>query len=248
MENIIKFISDDKRQLKIQQVVLGLGYVAVLLENGSVGLSANIMHNQHKNCTVFKGAGSLKGSSVGDVFSLHEKPDFLPRSICLAALNALINVEGCGYDGDVFDEITVNAGDRVAMIGLIEPVAVMLKKKGCEVSLYEHRPVDHPLKKDQNTMGAMCRQADIIIITATSLINNTFSDIVKLAGHARDVILMGPSTPVSQQAFETTPVTCLAGSQVTDQEKALDIVMEGGGTQALFRHKAMNKVIRKLRQ
>lgn len=248
MEQLLQTVSDTEKQQRIHRVVLGLGYIAVQLENDHVGLSANIVHTRTTNCTVFKKAGTLKGSSVGDVLALGMKTDLLSRAICLATINALTNIEGCGQGADVFEQISINTGDRVAMIGLIEPVAAMLMKKGCDVSVYEHREVDHPLVQDPETMGWTCSQADIVIITATSIINNTFKDIIKNLGKSREVILMGPSTPMAKERFLSTPVTYLAGSVVVDPEKALEIVMEGGGTQALYRDNAMEKIHQEVHQ
>ena len=242
MEQLLETVSHADKQLRVQKVVLGLGYNAVQLENGNVGLSANIVHTRTTNCTVFKKAGTLKGSSVGDVLALGMREDLLSRAICLATINALTNTGGCGQRADVFKQITINEGDKVAMIGLIEPIVAMLTKKGCDVSVYEHRDVDHPLVQDPETMGWTCSQADIVIVTATSIINNTFKDIIKNLGKSREVILMGPSTPMVNERFLSTPVTYLAGSVVVDPEKALEIVMEGGGTQALYRDNAMEKI------
>ncbi len=242
MEQLLETVSDTEQQLRIQRVVLGLGYIAVQLENGHVGLSANIVHTRTTNCTVFKNAGTLKGSTVGEVLSFGMKEDLISRAICLATINAIMNTEGCGQTADVFDKISIHSGDRIAMIGLIEPIVAMLTKKGCEVQVFEHRSVDHPLVCDQETMASSCSQADIVIVTATSLINNTFGDIIKNLGTSRDVILMGPSTPMAKERFVSTPVTYLAGSVVVDPEKTLDIVMEGGGTQALYRTNAMKKI------
>lgn len=247
MENLFAALTDEQKGLRLQRAVLGLGYHAVQLENGSVGLSANIIRDRKGNCTVFKGAGTISGTRVGDLPERFGGGDLLSRSLCLAVFNALTNIEGCGVEGDVFDEIRVTEKDRVAMVGLIEPVAAMLTKKGCEVSVFEQRSADHPLVKDPAAMAELCDRADIIIVTATSLINDTFNDIMSHAAGAREVILMGPSTPLSIEAFASTPVTFLAGSRVTDPDKAFAIVMEGGGTQALFRHGAMNKMIRDVR-
>lgn len=247
LKNIIETVSDTEKQLRIQRVVLGLGYIGVQLENDHVGLSANIVHTRTTSCTVFQKAGTLVGSTVGDVLSLGLQSGLIPRAICLAAINALKNVDGCGGSEDVFDEVTVEAHDRVAMIGLIEPVVVMLKKKGCDISVFEHRSVDNPLVLDPKEREAKCKEADIVIVTATSIINDTFGEIVDSLGNPRDVILMGPSTPMIREIFEPTPITHLAGSRVTDPDKALQVIMEGGGTKALYRHNAMVKVHQEVR-
>ena len=246
MRRGIAALSEREKSLRVTRAVFGLGYHSVQLENGAVGLSANIIRERQGDCSVFKAAGTLRGAPVGELLEPHQGGDLLSRSLCLAAFNALTNTGGCGAEGDVFDRIDVKQGDRVAMVGLIEPVAAMLKGRGCEVSVFEERPADHQLVNHPATMAERCQEADIIIVTATSLINDTFDDIMPHAANAREVILMGPSTPLSGEAFASTPVTWLAGSRVIDPDRAIEIVMEGGGTKVLFRHGAMVKMIMKV--
>jgi uncharacterized protein (DUF4213/DUF364 family) len=243
LDELIKTISNADKRMRLRRVVMGLGYIAVQLENNNVGLSANIMHEGPSGCTVFNKAGALRGSSVGEILTLGEQKDPLSRAVCLAAINALTNVEGCGLPDDLFNTISINKSDRVVMIGNIEPVANMLANRGCTIRIYDNRYDTNPLPNNQETIFTACSKADIIVITATSIINDTITDILQSTEQAREVIIMGPSTPMAHDAFVSTPITYLAGSQVTDAEKALEIVMEGGGTPALYRFKAMKKVI-----
>ena len=46
-------------------------------------------------------------------------------------------------------------------------------------------------------------------------------------------ILLGPSTPMLPEAFTHLPVYMLAGTAITDPEKALAIVRHGGGARTL---------------
>ncbi|HPI15670.1 MAG TPA: DUF364 domain-containing protein [Spirochaetota bacterium] len=243
LKNCIDTLTDDEKNMKITRAVLGLGYNAIRLENGNVGLSANIVRERQGGCSVFKEAGTISGSRAGDVLKLGERGDLMSRSICLAVLNALTNTAESGEEGEVFDLVRVEEGDRVVMVGLIEPVAAMLKRKGCEVSVYEDRPVGHPMVEDPANLPARCAGADIIIITGTSLINDSFDEIMSHASRAREVVLMGPSTPMRARAFAGTPVSRLAGSRVTDPDLSFTIVMEGGGTRELLRHGAMVKIV-----
>jgi uncharacterized protein (DUF4213/DUF364 family) len=246
LDDLIKTISDTDKQIRLRRVVLGLGYIAVQLENDNVGLSANIMYNRTTDCAVFNKAGTLKGSFVGEILALGAQKDLLSRAVCLASINALMNINGCGLSGDIFDEISLHKGDRAVMIGYIEPVASMFKNRGYIISVYDNRFDGDPLLNNREPMGSACSRADMIVITATSIINDTIKDVLKFSEKAQEVIIMGPSTPMTHTAFLSTPVSYLAGSLVTDPEKALDIVMEGGGTLTLYRFNAMKKLYHKL--
>jgi uncharacterized protein (DUF4213/DUF364 family) len=248
LDDLIKTLSDTDKQMRLRRVVMGLCYIAVQLENGNVGLGANISNSRTTDCAVFDKAGTLKGSFVGEILRVKERGNLLFNAVCLASINALKNIDGCGLSGDIFDEILLNKGDRAVMIGNIAPVAAIFKNKGCIINVYDNRFDGDPLLNNQEPMDSACSRADIIVITATSIINYTINDILKFSKKAREVIIMGPSTPMAHTAFISTPISYLAGSQVTDAEKALDIVMEGGGTPLLYRSNAMKKIFHKVFQ
>ena len=73
-------------------------------------------------------------------------------------------------------------------------------------------------------------QCDVALITATTLANHTLDGLLALAGSAREVVLLGPSTPMAPDVFVGTPVTMLAGVEVVDPETLWRIVGEGGST------------------
>ncbi|HHU03620.1 MAG TPA: hypothetical protein GXZ81_01190, partial [Fastidiosipila sp.] len=62
--------------------------------------------------------------------------------------------------------------------------------------------------------------------------------------NAREVCLVGASTPLSPEIFEKYNVSLLAGSVVTDPDLALQIVSQGGGTGAL--KPAMDHVLQRI--
>ena len=78
------------------------------------------------------------------------------------------------------------------------------------------------------------------IITSTALLNNSIEDLFKLTKGCREVVMLGPSTPLIPAAFKDTPVTCLSGVVVVKPHKTLRIVSEGGGMRDF--HNAIKKV------
>ncbi len=69
--------------------------------------------------------------------------------------------------------------------------------------------------------------------------------LLALCGNARDIVILGPSTPFVPEVFAPRGVTMLSGVQVTDAALALRIISEGGGTQKL--QPAMRKVNLRIR-
>ena len=69
-------------------------------------------------------------------------------------------------------------------------------------------------------------QADILAITATTLINHTFEGVVGLRKPGAKVLLLGPSTPLSPILFDYG-ISVLSGSVVENPEAVLHLVSQG---------------------
>ena len=55
-------------------------------------------------------------------------------------------------------------------------------------------------------------------------------DLIDLCENAREIAVLGPSTPFIPEIFTRRGVTMLSGLKVVDAVKILQIVSEGGGT------------------
>lgn len=245
LTRIIETIGNEAKRLVVSRVVLSLGYIAVEVANSGIGLSANLSWIEDRSCNVFNLAGDLGGSLVEDLLKLGMNEDYISRAIALATINALNPEASSATPGDILDQIKIKDGDKIAMVGMIEPVAKRLFAQGCKVAAFDNRQVANPLIRPQEDMPSCISEADLVIVTATTLINDTLPGILELAKNARDIILMGPSTPMLLDVFRSSGITWLAGSKIIDKNKTFKIVMEGGGTRALF-DGAIEKVIKKV--
>ncbi len=245
LRQLIGNVEDNDRRKIVTSVVIGVAFIAVEVEHSQVGLCANIAYTDKGGCNVFEMAGRLAGSSVEEIFGLATEYGYVSRSIALAAVNAIGDACLGSIDGDILDVLDLS-GTRVAVIGLIEPVVEALERKGCEISVFDKRNMTHPLIRPVEEMKKYVSDATFVIITATTIINDTLTEILHLSRNAKDVILMGPTTPMHGQVFKAAGVTWLAGSKVLDGRKAMQIVMEGGGTRALYRLGAVKKVIQRV--
>lgn len=78
-------------------------------------------------------------------------------------------------------------------------------------------------------------RCDVVVISATTLINHTLDDLLVHVGKARQRVILGPSTPMAPAIFQKLGVTLLSGMQVVDPEYTLRVVSEGGGTRRFGR-------------
>ncbi len=241
ISGIIEKISDEDKNLEVEQAVLGLGYVAVTV-GGRTGVSASLREHLQPGCSAFAEAGRIRGRSAGELLAMGS--DILSRSLTLATINAL--VADTADDGDAFGQIEAGPGDRVLMVGMIEPLFKRYGDKRCEAVFFEQRKMEHPRRRDAEELPACFGEADLIILTATTLINGSFNELLALENHAREVVLAGPSTPMKPELFAGSGVSWLAGAAVNDGDLAARIIMEGGGTKPLYKYGALRKVSRRV--
>jgi hypothetical protein len=219
---------------KIADLRVGLSYVGVKLDDGAAGIAALLQDSSPQSCTVLKEAGTYAGACAADVLkSLVDGKSALHRGIGLAAANALVgSPAGSTEDREATTYFNLQSGEKVVMVGLFTPLIDRIRKTGAELIVIEKNPDRlEPLSvTDRNQALQDC---DVAIITATTLINNTFLQTVSQLGSPRLVAVLGPSTPLVPEIFRDTPVTHLGGAVVADAPCVLQIISEGGGTPAL---------------
>ena len=87
-------------------------------------------------------------------------------------------------------------------------------------------------------------RSDVIVITATALINKTLPRLLELGRHATTIVL-GPSTPMNDVLFDHC-ATVLAGTRVKDVDALIRSVMQGA--KSFNRLAGIEPLVRRQRQ
>jgi len=215
----------------IADVRIGLGYTAVMLDNGKAGVAWTPDSNA-ACCTHFAAAGTLIGRPAGEVLAmLADRNSPLCRALGLATTNALLTSLPLPslLPEEVIASLAVTPRDRVAMVGYFGPVIAQLEKSGCTPDIIELNPRKGNTLTPEQGKRALA-ECSVAIITATSLINGTCDDLLASLGKPRAALLLGPSTPLCPPAFSGTGITHLSGALVRDPDRVLQVVSQGGGT------------------
>ncbi len=218
------------RGIEVRDVRIGLGYTAVLLENGQAGVALTFHENITKGCTVFEGLHPLVGRDACELLCLINSADKIEVAVALATANALANTLREGMmEGDIMKYLPIESGDKVGMVGYFAPVVPRLKKKTSSIMIFEQ------IKKKQGDLlpekdaYRLLPQCQVAMVTSTTILNHTVDDILSAARSCREVVLMGASTPLVPEVFVGTPVKFLSGIVITRPDEILRIVSEGGG-------------------
>ena len=218
----------------VEQVTIGLGYTAVTTSRGDVGICATGAAME-ACCAGKLEAIDYERRPAGDLLQQILTDDPMARTMALALINALNchQVQELPEDADnrvLFDRFKLLSGARVAMVGYFPPLVRLLESAKVPLTVVDDAKGvgDKAIFYDR-----LDGWADALLITATSIVNNSTETILSHAGPGLKTVLLGPSTPMLAQAFAHLPVHMLAGSALTDREKVLKIVRHGGGAHLL---------------
>lgn len=222
------------REVNIEVLCLGLGYTAVTLSDGGIGLSYTHFEDK-KSCMLLNKHIDYEGQPALQLLEKIKSDHPVERSMALALVNALNHKDALEYPEDrknqiMFDQFNIGAGTRVAMVGFIGPLVDVLKQKNARVEVMD---ASRGMGEKSDFYAKLEVWADVLLLTSTSILNNTTEEILQNASQKVKTIMLGPSTPMVAAAFEHLPVHMLAGTVPIDKANILKAIRHGMGTPVL---------------
>ncbi len=206
-----------------REVLVGLYWTAVSGER--VGLAATLTNITCCDAADVSGVGRLHQRPVYELFDLLHSNHPLEVSIGMAALNSALPVnEADGVEFNARDLILERGRDKhVVTVGHF-PFTDAIRQIAAQLSVLELNPDegDYPA----SAAPELIPQADVIGLTATTLMNGTFEALRALFPPHALVVMMGPSTPLNKVLFDYE-VDILAGALVDDASTFLHYVGQG---------------------
>lgn len=237
-QKIAAYAKPRAEDLQLADVCLGLGYTGVKLSNGAGGVSYTFRDRLSSGCGVMAGAGGLIGTPAAEVLEWASSDDLAKASLGVATINALLN--GAYEAGpNIVDAVTCEPEDVIGMVGAFCPLFGRFRE-AARLYVFEQDPAAAARGGNMQVLPEEAEEellpsCDQVILTGTSFINHTVDRILELCKNAREIIIVGASTPMCGEVLRPYGVTVLAGSRVTDADAALRIIAQGGGTMDLSR-------------
>ena len=233
-QKLFELFNKRAREVNIEILCLGLGYTAVTLSDGGIGLSYTHFEDK-KSCMLLNRHIDYEEQPAISLLEKIKSGHPIERSMALALVNALNYRDALEYPEDkknkiMFDKFNIGAGSRIAMVGFIGPLVDLLGQKKAEVDVLDSSRGMGKTKEFYTRLG---NRADVLILTSTSILNNTTEEILHHAGPKVKTIMLGPSTPMVATAFKHLPVHMLAGTVPIDKENVLKAIRHGMGTPVL---------------
>ena len=221
----------------VETLCLGLGYTALATSDGGTGIAYTYL-DAKTSCGVVKNYRDFEGQSAIELLAYLHSADPLERTMALALVNALNHRAALALPEDpknrsLFDSLGIGSGTRVAMVGLFGPLMRIFKERGAVVEVVDlHRRLGQPAE----FLPRLRAWAEVLILTATSILNAIAEEILAAVGDGVKTVLLGPSTPLVAEAFAHLPVHFLAGTVPVDREAVFKAVRHGAGTRVIQKY------------
>ncbi len=256
-------LGEEINALTVERLVIGLFFTGVKLSNGIGGICFTPIKTIPEavccpsSAKAMPNSGRIKGSPVLDMLAYMYRDNALRKGIGIAVLNAL--TETCwqksgqrdyavGRDIDALDIVALPAGACVVVVGALVPIIKRLKQRGERFTILEMDP--STLKADEmpyfvhgSQAAEIVPQADVLVITGTTLINDTLDDLLRLAKPGAHIVVVGPTASLMPEAFFQRGVDILGGVSVTHPDELLDLLAEAGSGYHYFGKYADRTVI-----
>lgn len=208
----------------VRSVLVGVHWTAVCSRH--CGLATTIISSKpHDHTTFVHGVGNLHHKTAQELAEYSRSENRLEASIGVAAINSLLFMEDRHAVEMNASEVLEKkgAGKNVALVGHF-PFIPKLRRSVGNLWVIEQHPIedDHPAQAASDLIP----KADIVALTGSALINHTLDDLLSLCRLDALVMVLGPSTPLSEVMFDHG-AAIIAGSQVIDEVAVMQTVGQG---------------------
>ena len=230
LKKLIADLLHDLPSGEIIDVCIGLHWTAVVADVGGVlscGLASTLRSDLHNHGEpTIPTAGNLIGMPATELAANLKSEHPTRSSLGLAALNALLPRSPELWADQHAEEtiLELGIGKRVALIGHF-PFVPRLREQIAHLDVLEFAPLDDDLPA--SVAPKIIPQADVVAITGMTLHNGTLEALLVLCSPDAKVLLLGPSTPLSQVMFDYG-IDLLAGAVVEKINPVLETVRQGG--------------------
>ena len=260
---IEEILADDLDRISVERATIGLFFTGVKLDTGAAGACATPLRSIPEAVCCPSSAmampfpGKLRGRPVRDLLRETEAASGIRRAVGVATMNALADMcwERHAPRGmelrigvDAYDAAGIRPGENVVVVGAFVPFLKSLKRARQQFTVLEMdpatlKPDELPYFRPADQADAVLPSADVVLITGTTLMNDTLEHLLALCRPAARVVVVGPTVGLLPDAFLRRGVDVLGGMRVTAPDAFLDVLAEGGSGYHFFGRSAEKVVL-----
>ncbi len=235
--SIVEELLTDLPQGEIIDVCIGLHWTAVVVAvegEQRCGLASTLADSHpHGGEPTFPAAGAFAGLPASELAACLRSENPVRASVGLAAVNALLPRHPQTWIDLNAEEVIRNrgAGKKVVLVGHF-PFVPRLRQQLDNFVVLEQSPLPGDLPASR--AAQVLPEANLVAITGMSLHNGTLENLLSLCSPEAEVLVLGPSTPLSPVLFRRG-VDLIAGAIVEQIEPVLRTIRQGGNFRQVHR-------------
>jgi uncharacterized protein (DUF4213/DUF364 family) len=258
-----RILGSELDEITVERAVVGLFFTGVKLSNGTAGTSATQIKSIPEAVCCPSSAmampfpGKLRGRRAADLAREALSGHGIRRTVGIATVNALADccwqrrphpdVE-LRHGVDAFDATEIRHSDRVVVVGAFVPFLKELKRRGQAFLVLEQDPArlkadELPFFRPAEQAAEILPNADVVLITGSTLVSNTLEHLLALTRPATRVTVVGPTVGMLPDAFFARGVDVLGCVRITEPDPFLDLLAEGGSGYHFFGRSAQKLVL-----
>jgi len=258
-----RILGSELDEITVERAVVGLFFTGVRLSNGTAGTSATPIKSIPEAVCCPSSAmampfpGRLRGRAAADLAREALSGHGIRRTVGIATVNALADycwqrrphpdVE-LRHGVDAFDATEIRHGDRVVVVGAFVPFLKELKRRGQAFLVLEQDPAtlkadELPFFRPAEQAAEILPNADVVLITGSTLVSNTLEHLLVLARPDARVTVVGPTVGMLPDAFLARGANVLGCVRITEPDPFLDLLVEGGSGYHFFGRSAQKLVL-----
>ena len=250
-------------EITIERAVVGLFFTGVKLSNGTAGTSATPIKSIPEAVCCPSSAmampfpGKLRGRRAIDLAHEALSGHGIRRAVGIATVNALAD---CCWQRrphpdielrhgiDAFDATDIRHGDKVVVVGAFVPFLKELERRRQAFLVLEQDPAtlkadELPFFRPAEQAAEILPDADVVLITGSTLVNNTLEHLLALTRVDARVTVVGPTVGMLPDAFLARGADVLGCVRITEPDTFLDLLAEGGSGYHFFGRTAQKLVL-----
>jgi uncharacterized protein len=263
IETIGEILGPELDRIIVDRVVVGIFFTGVKLSNGMAGACATPIETVRETfcCASAVAGGHSPGNLRGaPAFALAGEalgPNGLGRGLGIAALNALADMcwrrrlhpdAELRTGVDAFDATEIRPADKVVLVGAFVPFLRALKQRRQPFIVLEQNPAtlkadEMPFFRPTDEARTVIPAADVVLITGSTLVNDTLEDLLALRKPGARVTVVGPTVGLLPDAFLRRGADILGSVRITEPDAFLDVLAEGGGAPDFLGRSAQKVVL-----
>ncbi|MBV8336741.1 MAG: DUF364 domain-containing protein [Alphaproteobacteria bacterium] len=250
-------------RIKVERVVVGLFFTGVKLSNGYAGTSATPIKTIPgavccpSSTMAMPFPGKMHGRRAVELAAEAFSDHGIRRAVGIATVNALADccwrhrphpdVE-LRQGVDALDATDIRPGNNVVVVGAFVPFLKELKRRGHSFLVLEQdpatlKPDELPFFRPAEQAPQILPQADVVLITGSTLVNNTLEQLLALTRQEARVTVVGPTVGMLPDAFLDRGADVLGSVRITEPDAFLDLLAEGGSGYHFFGRSAQKIVL-----